>query len=79
MIDVDLNGQRDARQSRRLNTIPSNDPYDMEDFAMPLEEYIKHPVAWDIVHNGATFQVLPHVQCASLVVLRFLHQFLQML
>lgn len=76
MIDVDLNGQRDARYSRKLNNIESNDPYDMEDFAMPLQEYIKHPVAWDIVHNGATFQVLQRVQCASLVVLRFLRQFL---
>jgi hypothetical protein len=33
----------------------------MEDFAMPLQEYINHPAAWDIVHNGATFQVLQHV------------------
>lgn len=39
----------------------SNDSYDMEDFAMPLQEYINHAVAWDIVHNGATFQVLHRV------------------
>lgn len=59
--------QRDARYSRGLNVVESNDPYDMEDFAMPLQEYINHPVAWDIVHNGATFQVLQHEQCVSLV------------
>ncbi|XP_019453948.1 PREDICTED: protein-tyrosine sulfotransferase-like isoform X1 [Lupinus angustifolius] len=52
-----LNGQRDARYSRGLNTTESNDSYDMEDFAMPLKEYINHPAAGDVVHNGATFQV----------------------
>lgn len=58
MIDVDLNWQRDARYSREHNIIESNDSYDMEDFAMPLQEYINDPVALDVVHNGATFQVL---------------------
>lgn len=57
MIDVQLNGQRDARYSRELDIIEGNDPYDMEDFAMLLQESISHPVAGDIVHNGATFQV----------------------
>lgn len=28
---------------------------------MPLHEYINDPIARDIIHNGATFQVL---QCA---------------
>lgn len=55
-----LNGQRDARRSRGLHIIKSNDSYDMENFAMPLHEYITHPVAADIIHNGATFQVLQH-------------------
>lgn len=58
MIDVDLNWQRDARYSRGQNINESNDSYDMEDFAMPLQEYINDPVAVDVVHNGATFQVL---------------------
>ncbi|KAL5056088.1 hypothetical protein RYX36_036770 [Vicia faba] len=53
----DLFTRRGARYSKGLNATDSSDPYDMEDFAMPLEEYINHPVAWDIVHNGATFQV----------------------
>lgn len=26
---------------------------------MPLHEYINNPIARDIIHNGATFQVLP--------------------
>jgi hypothetical protein len=58
---MDLNVQREARYSKGLNTVEGSDPYDMEDFAMPLQEYINHPAAWDIVHNGATFQVLQHV------------------
>lgn len=58
MIDVDLKWQRDARDSREQNITESKDSYDMEDLAMPLQEYINHPVAVDIVHNGATFQVL---------------------
>ncbi|KAE9593191.1 putative protein-tyrosine sulfotransferase [Lupinus albus] len=53
----DLFARRDARYSRGLNTTESNDSYDMEDFAMPLKEYINHPASGDIVHNGATFQV----------------------
>ncbi|KAK7312575.1 hypothetical protein VNO77_36527 [Canavalia gladiata] len=54
----DLFARRDTRYNRRrLNIIGSHDSYDMEDLAMPLQEYIYHPVAVDIVHNGATFQV----------------------
>ncbi|KAL9296762.1 hypothetical protein ACSQ67_022658 [Phaseolus vulgaris] len=53
----DLFARRDARYSREHNIIESNDSYDMEDFAMPLQEYINDPVALDVVHNGATFQV----------------------
>ncbi|XP_027912068.1 protein-tyrosine sulfotransferase isoform X3 [Vigna unguiculata] len=53
----DLFARRDARYSRGQNIIESNDSYDMEDFAMPLQEYINDPVAMDVVHNGATFQV----------------------
>lgn len=29
---------------------------------MPLHDYINHPVALDLVHNGATFQVNPNKQ-----------------
>ncbi|KAF7805602.1 protein ENHANCED DISEASE RESISTANCE 2-like [Senna tora] len=53
----DLFTRRDLRQSRGLPITESNDSYDMEDLAMPLQEFINHPVAKDIVHNGATFQV----------------------
>lgn len=53
----DLFSRRDARDSREQNITESKDSYDMEDLAMPLQEYINHPVALDIVHNGATFQV----------------------
>ncbi|XP_028791885.1 protein-tyrosine sulfotransferase-like isoform X2 [Neltuma alba] len=53
----DLFDRRGLRQSRGLPITKSNDSYDMEEFAMPLHEFINHPVAEDIVHNGATFQV----------------------
>ncbi|KAK4286441.1 hypothetical protein QN277_002997 [Acacia crassicarpa] len=53
----DLFARRDARHGGAQQITESNDSYDNEDFAMPLHEYINHPVAEDIVHNGATFQV----------------------
>ncbi|XP_021745953.1 protein-tyrosine sulfotransferase-like isoform X2 [Chenopodium quinoa] len=52
----DLFARRDARLSQNLNHV-SKDSYNMEDFAMPLLQYINDPIALDIVHNGATFQV----------------------
>ncbi|XP_057727619.1 protein-tyrosine sulfotransferase-like isoform X1 [Arachis stenosperma] len=53
----DLFERRDARRRNGQHIIEKDDYYDMEDFAMPLYEYINHPAARDIVHNGATFQV----------------------
>ncbi|KMT02046.1 hypothetical protein BVRB_9g207780 isoform A [Beta vulgaris subsp. vulgaris] len=53
----DLFARRDARLSQNLNHVESKDSYNMEDFAMPLHQYINDPIALDIVHNGATFQV----------------------
>lgn len=55
MNDGDLNWQTKARYSRGLTIVESNDSYDMEYFAMPLQEYINDPVVVDVVHNGATF------------------------
>lgn len=49
--------QRNARKHNGLDSTHSRDPYSMEDVVMPLHEYINHPMARDIVHNGATFQV----------------------
>ncbi|RWW22621.1 hypothetical protein GW17_00013168, partial [Ensete ventricosum] len=50
--------QRDARELGRLRkTEEFSDPYDMEDMIMPLHEFINDPIAHDIIHNGATFQV----------------------
>lgn len=53
-----FNIQRDARKHRGQISIKSNDTYNVEDIVMPLHEYINHPIARDIIHNGATFQVL---------------------
>ncbi|KAK6936056.1 hypothetical protein RJ641_033086 [Dillenia turbinata] len=53
----DLFARRDARKIGISNHQRWNNSYDMEDFVMPLHEYINDPVARDIIHNGATFQV----------------------
>ena len=49
--------QRDARLGDNLNHVVGENSYNMQDYAMPLHQYIKDPIALDIVHNGATFQV----------------------
>lgn len=51
------NEQRDARKQKGPPYAYGNDSYHMEEVVMPLHEFINHPVAMDIVHNGATFQV----------------------
>lgn len=38
-------------------SVRGNDPYNMDEMVMPLHDYINDPIAQDIVHNGATFQV----------------------
>ncbi|KAM0005256.1 putative protein-tyrosine sulfotransferase [Helianthus debilis subsp. tardiflorus] len=53
----DLFSRRDARKKRGPPLFYGNDSYDMEEVVMPLHDYINHPVALDLVHNGATFQV----------------------
>lgn len=40
-----------------VTDVTGNDPYNMEEVAMPLEDYINDPIAMEIIHNGATFQV----------------------
>ncbi|GMG98802.1 hypothetical protein Nepgr_000642 [Nepenthes gracilis] len=53
----DLFARRDARMQEAPNFIRSNDSYSMVDIIMPLYQYINDPIALDIIHNGATFQV----------------------
>ncbi|KAI3826489.1 hypothetical protein L1987_00537 [Smallanthus sonchifolius] len=53
----DLFSRRDARKRRGPPYFIGNDSYDMEEIVMPLHDYINHPIALDLVHNGATFQV----------------------
>ncbi|VFQ81495.1 unnamed protein product [Cuscuta campestris] len=53
----DLFARREARTRRGKTIINGNDPYNMEDIVMPLHKYINDPMAWDIIQNGATFQV----------------------
>lgn len=53
----DLFARRDARNAKGQSDVNSNDSYNMEDVVMPLHVYIHDPIAIDIIHNGATFQV----------------------
>ncbi|GJW37057.1 protein-tyrosine sulfotransferase-like protein [Tanacetum coccineum] len=46
-----------ARKRRGPPYVYGNDSYDMEEIVMPLHEYLNHPVAMDLIQNGATFQV----------------------
>ncbi|MFS7956639.1 putative protein-tyrosine sulfotransferase [Helianthus anomalus] len=48
---------RDARKIKGPPYTYGNDSYNMKEIVMPLHEFINHPVALDIIHNGATFQV----------------------
>ncbi|KAG6491171.1 hypothetical protein ZIOFF_052504 [Zingiber officinale] len=51
--------QRHARELGRFRkTEEMSNPYDVEEMAMPLQEFINDPIAHEIIHNGATFQVL---------------------
>lgn len=50
--------QRDARRKKGLRDLKGNDSYNMEEVVMPLQQFLNEPLTWDIVHNGATFQVL---------------------
>ncbi|CAN6479360.1 unnamed protein product [Victoria cruziana] len=52
----DLFARRDAYgNGRAVEEI--KDPYDVEEIAMPLHAFINHPLAHELIHNGATFQV----------------------
>ncbi|CAL1404265.1 unnamed protein product [Linum trigynum] len=53
----DLFSRRDARRHRGSDRVESNNPYSMQEIVMPLLRYINDPIARDIVHNGATFQI----------------------
>ena len=52
--------QRDAKLEGHTDWIaPStNTTYDASTVTMPLLEFVHHSVAHELVHNGATFQVL---------------------
>ncbi|XP_010557334.1 PREDICTED: protein-tyrosine sulfotransferase [Tarenaya hassleriana] len=53
----DLFARRDARKAREVVMIEDDNPYDMEEMLMPLHKYLDTPIAHDIIHNGATFQI----------------------
>ncbi|KAK9126029.1 hypothetical protein Scep_014875 [Stephania cephalantha] len=55
----DLFARRDRRRKygHFTNIKARTDSYNMEDIVMPLQKFIKNPIAQEIIHNGATFQV----------------------
>ena len=62
-------GQRDVRKLVKSRwTKDVGNPYDMEDMVMPLHAFINDPIAHEIIHNGATFQVccMPSIYLVNL-------------
>ena len=57
--DYTVTVQRDARGIDQVHSSKKVKAYayDAEDMVMPLHQYINDPVAHEIIHNGATFQV----------------------
>ncbi|MCL7042498.1 hypothetical protein MKW94_022793 [Papaver nudicaule] len=54
----DLFARRDRRNHGNFQEDKeTNNAYDMKDIVIPLEEFIHSVVAYDIIHNGATFQI----------------------
>ncbi|KVI09339.1 hypothetical protein Ccrd_012277, partial [Cynara cardunculus var. scolymus] len=53
----ELFARQDVRKRKGPPYAYGNDSYNMEEIVVPLHEFINHPVALDIIHNGATFQV----------------------
>ncbi|PKU82910.1 Protein-tyrosine sulfotransferase [Dendrobium catenatum] len=54
----DLFARRDARKHTEVRSIKGKqNPYDMREFVMPLNTFVDDPMAHEIIHNGATFQV----------------------
>ncbi|CAM0912857.1 unnamed protein product [Alopecurus aequalis] len=53
----DLFARRDARGIDKTRSSKKVNAYDVDDMVMPLHQYINDPVAHEIIHNGATFQV----------------------
>ncbi|KAK8454998.1 hypothetical protein SEVIR_4G065000v4 [Setaria viridis] len=53
----DLFARRDARGIDKVHSSKKVNAYDVEDMVMPLHQYINDPVAHEIIHNGATFQI----------------------
>uniref|UniRef100_A0A0D3GD20 Sulfotransferase n=1 Tax=Oryza barthii TaxID=65489 RepID=A0A0D3GD20_9ORYZ len=53
----DLFARRDARGIDKVRSSHRVNAYDVEDMVMPLHQYINDPVAHEIIHNGATFQI----------------------
>ncbi|AQK80496.1 Protein-tyrosine sulfotransferase [Zea mays] len=53
----DLFARRDARGVYKVHSSKKVNAYDVDDMVMPLHRYINDPVAHEIIHNGATFQI----------------------
>ncbi|OAE18097.1 hypothetical protein AXG93_2899s1260 [Marchantia polymorpha subsp. ruderalis] len=56
----DVFARRDAREAGLLKStteVAFNNSYDVESLVMPFREFIHHPVAHELIHNGATFQI----------------------
>ncbi|KAI3849704.1 hypothetical protein MKW98_026618 [Papaver atlanticum] len=55
---ADLFARRNGREHGDFREIKeTKNPYEMKDIVMPFEEFINSAEAYDIIHNGATFQI----------------------
>ncbi|KAL0920145.1 hypothetical protein M5K25_009259 [Dendrobium thyrsiflorum] len=54
----DLFTRRDARKHTEVRSIKGKqNPYDMHELVMPLHTFVDDPMAHEMIHNGATFQL----------------------
>ncbi|XP_020580821.1 protein-tyrosine sulfotransferase [Phalaenopsis equestris] len=54
----DLFFRRDARKHAKVRSIEGmRNPYDISEVVMPLHAFVDDPMAHEIIHNGATFQL----------------------
>ncbi|CAM6088087.1 unnamed protein product [Calypogeia fissa] len=58
-MQIDLFARLEERRAKDTNLtgFSEADSYDAAPIAMPFEEFLDHPAAHELVHNGATFQV----------------------
>ena len=63
MLDYDFQEKRREFEDVELYSEELSN-YNASSYVMPLHEFIYQPIVIDILHNGATFQVIYGIKCA---------------